>query len=184
MPLTSTQLAAYAALFDFRTQIVKAARQILDAGGITAIGPGEGDQKLPRYVTVVDFQRGAFDPASQSRLIQDLGAGARRSSMYCRFTGTLTIMNSVPYETDEKEEDAYLTEDHARTLDELVAKELALFMEPLQPFTAALLPNLDIASILPIEPDERPVSEREVNVAFNRFLLGCAIRPGAWPDVA
>lgn len=182
--MTSTQLAAYAALFDFRTQIVKAARQILSAGGIEAIGPGEGQQKLPRYFVAVDFVRGAFDPTIKQRLVQDLGAGARRSSMYCAFTGTLMIENSVPFETEEKSGSAYLTEDHARTLDELVSQQLALFMEPLQPFTAALLPNLDIQQIVPIEPDDRPVSEREVNIAYNRWLIRATIRPGAWPDVA
>lgn len=184
MPLTSTQLAAYAALFDLRTQIVKAARQILDAAGQTAIGAGEGVQQVPRYLTSLDFSRGAFDPTSKSPLAQDLGAGPYRSSMYSRCTGTLSIMNAVPFETEQKSGSAYLTEDHQRTLDQITAQQLAIFMEPLQPFTEALLPNLDILRIIPIEPDDRPVNEREVNVSFNRWLLHIAIRPTAWPDVA
>jgi len=184
MALTSTQLAAYARLFDVRTQVVKASRQILDDGGISALGAGEGNQAVPRYLTTVDFSRGAFDPTSKSPLAQDLGAGPYRSSMYSRFTGILSIMNAVPFETEQKSGSAYLTEDHQRLLDQITAQELALFMEPLQPFTFALLPNLDVLRLIPIEPDERPVNEREVNVTFNRFLLHLAIRSEAWPDIA
>jgi hypothetical protein len=181
MSLSPSQLSAHAALFDFRSQIVKAALQILSAGGITAYGPGQGVQEVGRYFVSVDFQRAGFTDNVKSPLALDLGAGAGRSRMYCEFTGTLSIMNSVPYETDEKTSAAYLLEDHVRTLDELTSTELALFMEPLQPFTAALLPNLDIMQLLPIEPDERPPSEREVNVAFTRWFIRASIRPSAWP---
>lgn len=184
MPLTTTQVAAYAAVLDLRTQIVKAARQILAAGGITAIGPGEGNPQLPRSFSTVDFARGGFDPTRKSPLPLNLGGGAYRSSMYSHFTGVLSVANYVPYETDEKGGGAYITETHARELDELCAKELVLFMEPLQPFTAALLPNLDIFAIVPIDPDDRPLTEREVNLAFVRWQITGAIRPTAWPNVA
>lgn len=72
--MTSAQIAAYAEVFDFRTQFVKASRQILDAGGITAQGPGEGNQKIPRYYTSVDFQRGAAT-GIKAPIPQDIGAG-------------------------------------------------------------------------------------------------------------
>lgn len=181
--LSTTQLAAYATLFDFRTQFVKAARQILDAGGITAQGPGEGNQQVPRYYSSVDFQAG---PATglKATVYQDFGAGSFRQGMYAQFEGVLSVMNTVGYETEAKTGAAYLTEDHVRTIDELTSKELALFMEPLQPFTAALLPNLDVQMILPIEPDERPEQEREVNVAFRRWRVRFQIRQSAWPTIS
>lgn len=181
--LTSTQLAAYAALFDFRTQLVKAARQILDAGGITAQGPGEGNQQVPRYYTSVDFQVGGATGAI-APIYQDLGAGTWRNKMYAQYEGILSVMNTVGYETEQKSGNAYLTEDHVRTIDELTSQEMALFMEPLQPFSAAFLPNLDIQQIMPIEPDERPEQDREVNVAFRRWRLKFSIRQAAWPTVA
>lgn len=182
--LSPSQLAAYAALFDFRSQIVKAAVQLLSSYGLNAYGPGQGVQKLGRHFISVDFQRGAFTENTKLPLIQDLGAGRNRSSMYCEFTGTLSLMNSVPFETDEKTQEQYLTEDHVRELDQVTAQQLAIFMEPLQPFTSANLPWLDVMQIRPIEPDDRPPSEREVNASFNRFALVVSIRPGAWPDVA
>lgn len=182
--LTPSQLSAYAARFDFRSQFVKAAVQILAAGGITAYGPGQGINQMGRYFVSVDFQRGTFTPDVKSPLAQNLGAGAYRSRMYCQFTGILSIMNSVPFQTVEKTGEAYLLEEHVRTLDELQSQQLALFMEPLQPFTAELLPWLDVQQLLPIEPDERPVDEREVNVAFTRWQILASLRPTAWPDVA
>lgn len=183
MTLTATQLAAYAALFDFRTQFVKASRQILDAGGITAEGPGEGNQKVPRYYTSVDFQIGSAT-GLKAPLYHDLGAGNWRNGMYAQYEGTLSIMNTVGYETDAKSGTAYLTEDHVRTIDQLTSQEMALFMEPLQPFTAALLPLLDVQLLQPIEPDERPEADREVNVAFRRWRVRFSIRQAAWPTGA
>lgn len=103
--------------------------------------------------------------------------------MYAQYEGTLIVANSVGYETDEKTGTAYLTEDHVRTIDELTSTEMALFMEPLQPFTAALLPALDVQMLMPIEPDERPESEREVNVAFCRWRVRFQIRQAGWPTL-
>ncbi len=177
--LTATRRAAYAALFDFRTQLVKAARQILADGGITAIGPGEGDPKLARAFTSVDFQIGAATGKKSPVFLGDY-----RYSEYSEFIGTLSIMNCCGYETDEKSITAYLTEDHVRQLDTLTSTEHALFMEHLEPFTAAYLPNLDVLQILPIEPDERQESEREVNVAYFRRRIRFQIRSSAWPQVA
>lgn len=175
--LTPERLAAYAIRFDFRTQFVKAARQILAAGGIEATGPGEGTEQVPRYTTTVDFQRGAATGRKSPVILGD-----RRYYEYSQFYGTLAIMNTVPMETDEKTGDQYLTEDHCRTLDELVAKEHALFMEHLEPFTSALLPYLDVQEIIPIEPDERPIEEREVNAAFYRARIKFEIRSDGWPS--
>jgi hypothetical protein len=176
--LTPTRRAAYAALFDFRTQFVKAARQILTAGGLASVGPGEGVQKIPRYYTTVDFARGA---ATGRKTFVALGD--RRSTEYSQYFGTLSILNTVPMETDEKSGTQYLTEDHARALDELVATEHALFMEHLEPFAAPLLPLLDVQELIPIEPDERPLADREVNAAFSRWRVKFEIRPAAWPAV-
>ena len=180
--LTSTQLSAYATLFDFRTQFVKAARQILDAGGITAEGPGEGNQRVPRYYSSIDFAAGA-STGIKAPIYQDLGGGNFRSGMYAQFEGILSVMNTVGYETEAKTGIAYLTEDHVRTIDELTSKEMALFMECLQPFTASLLPNLDVQMVMPIDPDERPEQDREVNVAFRRWRVRFQIRQSAWPTV-
>ena len=176
--LTPTRRAAYAALFDFRTQLVKAARQILSAGGITATGPGEGVALVPRYYTTVDFAVGAATGRKTP-----VALGDYRYSEYSQFYGTLSIFNTVPVETEEKTGTAYLTEDHARTLDLLTATEHALFMEHLEPFTAALLPWLDVQEIVPIEPDERQVSDREVNAAYVRRRIKFEIRRTAWPTV-
>ena len=177
--LTPTRLAAYATLFDFRTQFVKAARQILDAGGITALGPGEGDQQQPRNFSAVDFQRGA---ATGRKTRVALGGG--RYEEYSQFTGTLVVLFTVPYETEQKTGIAYLTEDHVRELDRLTTTAHALFMEHLEPFTPALLPNLDVQELLPIEPDERPEEAREVNTARVRWRVKFEIRSTAWPTVA
>ena len=176
--LTPTRRAAYATLFDFRTQLVKAARQILSAGGIEATGPGEGVAKIPRYYTSVDFQLGAATGRKSPVTLGDY-----RFLEYSQFTGTLAILNTVPAETEEKSGTAYLTEDHARALDELAATEHTLFMEHLEPFTAAFLPLLDVQQILPLEPDERQMADREVNAAFLRRRLTFQIRQTAWPVV-
>lgn len=176
--LTATRRAAYATLFDFRTQIVKAARQILSAGGIAATGPGEGVAKVPRYYTSVDFQVGAATGRKSP-----VALGDYRYMEYSHFTGNLAILNTVPAETEEKSGTSYLTEDHARTLDELVATEHVLFMEHIEPFTAAFLPLLDVQQILPLEPDERQMADREVNAAFLRRRLVFQIRQSAWPVV-
>lgn len=180
MTLTAAQYAAFKALLDFRSQFVKAARQILDDGGIAATGPGEGTLNIPRYHSTVDFERGPAT-GSTAPIPLDLGAGPWRTPFHNEWEGTLTVLFSVPYETDEKTGAAYLTETHARTLDELDASALVLFAEGLFPFTAALLPNLDVLQILPIEPDERPEEQREVNTARTRFRVRFAIRQSAWP---
>lgn len=183
--LTATRRAAYAVLFDFRTQFVKAARQILAAGGITATGPGEGVAKIPRYYTSVDFQLGGATGRKSP-----VALGDYRYSEYSQFYGTLSIFNTVPAETDEKSGTAYLTEDHARTLDELIATEHTLFMEHLEPFSGLdgdsvqFLPLYDVQEILPMEPDERPIADREINAAFLRRRIKFDIRRTAWPTVA
>lgn len=176
--LTTTRLEAYAALFDFRTQFVKAARQILTAGGIAARGPGDGVEKVPRYFTSVDFQIGAATGRKTAVALGDF-----RYSEYSQFYGTLSVMNTVPAETDERSGTAYLTAEHARQLDELLAIEHTLFMEHLEPFTAALLPNFDVQEIMPLEPDERPPGEREVNTGYLRRRIKFEIRRSAWPVV-
>lgn len=176
--LTPERLTEYAKRFDFRTQFVKAARQILAAGSITATGPGEGVKNIPRYYTSVDFQRGAANSSRQKPVT--LGGG--RYSEYCQFLGVLSIFNTVPMETDEKTGAQYFTEFHARTIDELCAKEHTLFMEHLEPFVG-FLPYLDVIQIVPIEPDERPLAEREVNAAFMRWQVKFEIRDNQWPSV-
>lgn len=175
--LTPDRLTAYAARFDFRTQFVKAARQILTAHGIEAAGPGDGLLKIPRYFTSVDFTRG---PATGRK--GPVALGGRRYSEYNQFLGTLAIFNTVEVETEEKTGLAYVTETHARVLDELCAKEHAIFMEHLEPFTAALLPWLDVQELMPIEPDERPANDRELNGAFTRWRIKFEIRYDAWPS--
>lgn len=174
--LTPERLAEYAKRFDFRTQVVKAARQILTAGGVPAIGPGEGVQKVPRYYTSVDYQRGA---ATGNK--SPVALGDRRYSEYSEYFGVMTVINEIPVETIEKTAGGYLTEDHVRTLDELCAKEQTLFMEHLEPFTG-LLPYLDVLQILPIEPDERPVQDRETNRAYMRWRVRLSIRYEGWPS--
>jgi hypothetical protein len=182
--LTATRRSAYATLFDFRTQFVKAARQILSNGGITAVGPGEGVAKTPRYNTSVDFSIGAATGRKTPVFL-----GEFRYSEYSQFLGTLSIMNAVPYETEEKTGNAYLTENHVRLLDELTSTEHALFMEHLEPFAgldgdgALLLPNLDVQELIPMEPDERPAQDREINLAFKRWRVKFEIRRSAWPTV-
>jgi hypothetical protein len=177
--LTSTRRAAYAKVFDFRTQFVKAARQILAAGGITAYGPGEGIQQVGRTMTVVDFLRGAATGRQTP-----VALGDWRYAEYSQFTGTLVVSNTVPMEIIQKDAGGYLTEDHVRDLEELTSTEHALFMEHLEPFTSALLPYLDVQELVPIEPDERPQSDREVNVANMRWRVKFEIRKSAWPTVA
>ena len=183
--LTATRRAAYAVLFDFRTQFTKAARQILTAGGIASVGPGEGITKTPRYQTSVDFSIGGATGRKTPVALGDF-----RYSEFSQFVGTLSIMNAVPYETEERTGTAYLTEDHVRTLDELTSTEHTLFMEHLEPFSALdgngdlLLPNLDVQELMPIEPDERPGQDREINLAFKRWRVKFEIRRSAWPTLA
>lgn len=174
--LTPERRAEYAKIFDFRTQFVKAARQILAGAGITALGPGEGKPKISRTETTVDFLRGA---ATGRQTIVSLGGSRYRE--YSQFYGVLSIMNTSPYITDGKTDNAYITEDHVRALEELTSNEHALFMEHLEPFSAELLPNLDVQEILPIEPDERPAPDREVNASYMRWRVKFEIRNTAWP---
>jgi hypothetical protein len=174
--LTPERLAAYAELLDFRTQFVKAARQVLTAGGISAVGPGEGVQSIPRYYTTVDFQRGAATGRKAP-----VALGGRRYYEFSQYYGVLSVMNTVTVEEEEKADGAYLTEAHVRVLDGLTSKEDVLFMEHLEPFTAALLPNLDVQELLPIEPDERPIADRELNAAFRRWRVKFEIRYDRWP---
>jgi hypothetical protein len=175
--LTPERLAEYAKRFDFRTQFVKAARQILDAGGIEAAGPGDAVQRIPRYFTSVNFTRGAATGRKTPVILGDY-----RYAEYSQYFGTLAIYNTSPMGTTEKEADEYLLEDHVRVLDELCSKEHALFMEHLEPFTG-LLPYLDVQELLPIEPDERPEQEREVDAAFMRWRVKFEMRTdegGGW----
>jgi hypothetical protein len=174
--LTEARRTAYAELFDFRTQVVRAARQILSAGGIEAVGPGEGVAKVPRYFITVDFARGGALGRKQP-----IPLSAGRAYEYSSFAGTLTVMVTVPMEVDEKEGTAYLSETHARTLDEVTATVHTLFMEHLEPFTSTLLPKLDVQELVPIDPDERPEAEREINTVRLRWRLRFDIRPSAWP---
>lgn len=176
--LTPTRRAAYATLFDFRTQFVRAARQILDAGGLPAVGPGEGVQKIPRTFTTVDFQRGA---ATGRKTPVALGGG--RYYEYSQFTGTLIVLVTTPIETEEKTGEAYITEDHVRELDRITSTALTLFMEHLEPFTAALLPAYDVQELMPLDPDERPEEAREINTARVRWRVKFEIRPSAWPVI-
>jgi hypothetical protein len=174
--LTLARAQAYAERFDLRTAIVRAARQILDGYGLTAAIPGSGNTNVPRSFTSVDFQKGA---ATGRKL--PVALGDRRYFEYAEFYGTLTVMNSVPIETDAETEGAYLTAEHLRELDRLCSLEDAIFMEHVEPFTAALLPLHDVIEIIPIEPDERPEEEREINTAFRRWRIKVAIRSDAWP---
>ena len=184
--LTDSQLALFAKVFDFRTQFTKAARQILDGYRITAtiLGPGSGNQQVPRAYTSVDFQRGGADPTYKAPINLYFGGGMMRNSQYAKFTGILSILNSCPYETEPESGNAYITQDHARLLDELCAQESAIFMEALQPFTADFLPYLDIQRLVEIEPDERPPAEREVNIAMMRWRVDFVIRRGQFPPTA
>lgn len=176
--LTLARAQAYSACFDLRTALVRAARQILDSYGITAAIPGSGEANVPRSFTSVDFQKGAATGRKTP-----VALGDRRYLEYSEYYGILSIMNTVPIETDPETEGAYLSADHLRELDRLVSLEDAIFMEHAEQFTAALLPLHDVIEIVPIEPDERPEEEREINTAFRRWRLRVAIRDTAWPAV-
>ncbi|MBC7367569.1 MAG: hypothetical protein H7343_12310 [Undibacterium sp.] len=176
--LTPTQLAAYAKLFDYRTQFVQAARQILSAGGIAAAMPGDGDQQIPRTYNSLDFAVGGAD--ASRKIPVALGGGRYRE--YGRFTGTLTLMVCVPIEEVQAAGDQ-LTVEHLRELDRITSTARVLFMEHLEPFSATLLPNLDVQALVPIEPDERPEEAREVNTARLRWRLTFELRPNAWPSL-
>lgn len=174
--LTLARAQEYALCFDLRTAVVRAARQILDSYGVTAAIPGSGDQNVPRAYTSLDFQKGAATGRKTP-----IALGDRRYLEYSEFYGILSIMNSVPIETDPETEEAYLSADHLRELDRLCALEDAIFMEHSEQFTAALLPLHDVLELIPIEPDERPEEEREINTAFRRWRMKIAIRDTAWP---
>lgn len=177
--LTPTRREAYAALFDFRTQFVQAARAILTAGEITAVGPAEGDQQLGRTYNSLDFAVGGARPDRRSRVA--LGGG--RYDEYCQYSGVLTLMVTSPMETTAAGAEI-LTNDHLREIDRICSTARVLFMEHLEPFTPALLPNLDVLTILPIEPDERPEETREVNAFRVRWRITFEIRSTAWSTVA
>jgi hypothetical protein len=173
--LTLARAQEYAKRFDFRTAIVKAARQILADYDIVAVGPGDGVEKIPRYFTSVDFQRGAATGRKSP-----VALGDRRYLEYSEYFGTFSILNTVPMETDERTGDEYLTPDHARELERLTSLEDAIFMEHHDAWSA-LLPLHEVTECFPIEPDERPINEREVNAAFRRWRLKVNIRYDAWP---
>lgn len=174
--LTPARAVEYAKRFDLRSAIVKAARQILSGYGIEAAMPGDGTRRIPRSYTSIDFQKGA---ATGRRIPVILGD--RRYDEYAEWLGTLSILNTVSVETSERDPEAALTEDHLRELDRLCSLEDAIFMEHVEPFTAQLLPLHDVLQIVPIEPDERPENEREVNAAFRRWRLKVAVRYNQWP---
>ena len=161
-------------LLDFKSQFERAAYQILAAAGITALMPGDEEQQIPRTVVQVMFQRGAAT-GSMGLLPDGL------NQEYDEYLGTLVIENTVDPSVDEENEEAYLERTHSRYLDELVATEAALFLEHLRPFTTARLPYLDVITIVPQDPDERPEHERELNVSRLRWQVKFAIRTTAWP---
>lgn len=175
--LTPALAAEYAKVFDFRSAIVKAGRQVLAAYGIDAVGLGDGVQKLPRYMTALDFERGAATGRMSPVILGD-----RRQYEYSEFTGTFTIMNSVPITDEERSADAYLSEDHQRELDRLTSLEDAIFMQHVGAFSPSLLPMHEVTKIVPMAPDERPVEMREVNAAYRRWQLTVNIRADAWPS--
>lgn len=186
-PISTAQLATYAALFDFRSQVNNAVRQILAAYGLSGAQAGEGVQKLGRTSTTWDFQvNGATGETGSLR--QDFGAGAYRNPYYSTYEGILTFQVTAPYEQEQAEDGSTIyrvADAHAREMDQSVAQLYAVFMEGLFPFTATtagdVLPNLDVRQILPIDPDERPEEMREVNIARVRFRLRLAIRASALP---
>jgi hypothetical protein len=157
-------------------------RQILTAYSIGVKQPGEGTQQLARAYNSCDFAVGAATGTSVP-LVQNFGAGAGRHSAYAQFEGVLTLLCTVPYEQEPTSGATFISADHARDLDETVAELYAIFMEAIEPFKSSgdFLPYYDIQQILPIEPDERPVHDREVNVAFVRFRIRFQIRQTAWP---
>lgn len=174
--LTLARAQAYSVVFDFRTAIVKAARQIMANYGITAQGPGDGITKVPRYFTSVDFQRGAATKRKSPVILGD-----RRYYEYSEFMGTFSVMITVPYETEQKNGTQYLTEDHARELDRVTSLVDAIFMEHVGQFTAVVLPLHEVTEMVPIDPDERPVEDREINVSYRRWQMKVNVRPDAWP---
>lgn len=174
--LTLARAQEYAKRFDLRSAVVKATRQILTGYGIEAAMPGDAAARIPRAYTSVDFQKGA---ATGRKL--PVALGDRRFYEYGEWFGTLSIFNTVAMETTERDPDGVLTQDHVRELDRLCALEDAIFMEHVEPFTAELLPYHDVQEILPLEPDERPMQDREVNGAFRRWRLRLAVRYDGWP---
>ncbi len=184
MSLTLSQLADYAKRYDFRTNFNRANLAVLSAYGLIAAAPGAGTGTVRRTAITTDFAIGAADPARKMPLPADVGGGAYRTSVYARWTGILTFICSVPYETNELADGntAYtITADHARALDETVAQIYALYQEGLQPFTSDNLPYYDVQRLVPLEPDERPTEEREVNVAYVRFGVTFELRQAAMP---
>lgn len=176
--LTPALAAAYSKRFDFRTAVVKAGRQFLDTFGITAAGPGEGEEKTPRFWTSCDFVRGAATGRKSPVILGD-----RRYMEYSEYFGVFSIFNTVPMETEQKTGTQYLTEDHARELERLTSLEDAIFMEHVDGLSP-LMSMHEITEMFPIEPDERPINEREVNAAFRRWRLKISIRYDAWPTTA
>lgn len=166
----------YKTLRDFKTQFEKATYQILAADGITAVMPGSEEQKIPWTAVAVRFDRGGA--TGEKGFVAD-----QLNEEYDTFEGTLLIENIVDYRTDQENEEPYVDRDHARRLDELIAQEDALFLEHLRPFADAL-EWLEVLSIMPIDPDEAPESEREVNVSRMRWRVVFRIRPEAWPTVS
>lgn len=166
---------SYKVLFDFKTQIEQAAYQILAAGGITPGMPGQETERVPVSTTTVSFAPGGA--TGDKGLVAD-----KLNEEYDTFEGVLTVENMTDFLVDEENGDGYLTREHVRRLDELCATEHALFMEHIRPF-GAYLDYLDVQMLMPIEPDEAPESEREVNVARKRWRLRYKIRSDAWPVV-
>ncbi|HEX2101313.1 MAG TPA: hypothetical protein VHF69_11640 [Candidatus Synoicihabitans sp.] len=163
-------------LLDFKTQFEQAAYQLLNTVGIAPYMPGNEEQQLPRTTVQVMFQRGGA-----TGLMGLLPDGLNQE--YSEFLGMLVIENTVDYLIDQENQEPYLDRDHARFVDELVAKEAALFLEHTRPFatTDTLLPWLDVLTIVPQDPDERPEHEREVNVFRLRWQVKFCIRSDAWP---
>ena len=190
-PLTSTQLAAYAALYDFASQFNNAVKQVHEAYGLDVdaaqIQPDQGVRVMPRISTSWSFQRGGAT-GTMSPMKQDFGAGAWRHPAYSEFEGTLTFQLTAPFEEIEDADGPIyrVAAAHVTELDQREVQLLAIWQESLVPFKSSgdFLPNLDVLELRPIEGDDRPEELRDVNVRRVRFAVRFAIRRSAWPDVA
>jgi hypothetical protein len=183
-PLSAELLAAYAALWDFRSNFNNAVKQIEAAYGRPGYQAGEGAQALTRMQTTWDFAVGAAT-GIDAPMAHNFGAGAYGHSAYAQFEGVLTHAHTAPYETEQSATGPiYRVADvHVRELDQRVAQTYAIYMQAIEPFLSSgdFLPMYDVQQIIPIEPDERPQQDREVNVAYVRHRIRFQVRQAAWP---
>jgi hypothetical protein len=188
-PLSSTQLAAYAALYDFPSQFNNAVKQVHQAYDLDdaadQVQTGQGVQELPRTATRWSFELGAATGATAPMAL-NFGAGAWRHPGYSEFDGTLTFEIVAPFEQEEAAAGPIyrVASAHVREMDRRAAQLYAIWQESLVPFKSSgdFLPKLDVITIRPIEPDERPEELREVNIRRVRFAIRFAIRQSAWPS--